>query len=174
MSLLKESFSTVLAGENLVLNGVGNNPLFTGYNNLNGYHVISGAILPREQGNYLVLDNRTGDPIVFPANSSLFQAYFVPTVPLECADLDNVNLQLRLWDDLSFTNSFIPTSSAAVMDFSGTMANSRVFVQVDDGEPMSDYIGYPYIGLAVSNEDITAGVLQVYIYYQTALTPPVV
>ena len=173
MSLLQETSSVTIAGRVLVLNDVGNIPLFSGYNHLNGSHVISGAIVPRVQGNYLVVDNKTGNPIEFPANSSLFQVYFVPTVPLECADLDNVDLQLKLWDDLNFSNSFIPSTGFAVTHFSGTQANSRCFVQMDDGEDMSEYTGFSYIGLTVSNEDITNGVLQVYIYFQTALTPPV-
>lgn len=174
MSLLKETAATVLGGENLLINGLYNNPSFFGSQNLMGYRVLTGALLPREQNNnYLVLDNRTGQPIKFPENSAIFQVYIVPTVPLESANLDNVTMDLTMWNNVDFQDYYYPLYDGTRI-FTGTQANSRVFLQADDGEELNGYIGYPYIGVTVANEDITAGVLQVYIYYVTALTPPVV
>lgn len=169
MSLIKETTAHVLAGQSVIINGVSQEPKFQGYEHLNGAKVISGALLPRTQGDYLVLDNKTGDPLELPSNIGMFQVFFIPTIPLESANLGTASLTFKCFDDINFSNSFTPSFDNPTV--SAEAANARAFIQIDDGEVLSGYIGFPYCGVTVDNEDITAGVLQVYIYYFEAYTP---
>lgn len=43
--------------------------------------------------------------------------------------------------------------------------------EIDRSQFLDSYVGFPYLGVYVDNDDFTAGILQVYIYYYEAATP---
>lgn len=169
MSLLSETASTVIAGKYLKVDQAFNTQ-FRDTKNLKGYSVITGALVPRELGNYLALDNVTGEPIRLPPNVMPYKAFYVPTVPLEGPNLNFSILQLRLWDDVNFSNAFNNWGSLGT--FSGIELNTKCSTEMSDvAGYVSDFTGYTYPGMILGFNPLTAGQLQLYIYYIPCQTP---
>ena len=172
MSLLKETVADVISGDVLTIGNAWGST-FRQYENVNGYSVISGAFVPRDNGSqYLMVDNATGEPMVLPSNIVPWQVYIIPTVPLESTDLSSASVLFNFYDDISFNNSYNPWGTG-YSTLTGEELNSGAFLQVDDGGSFSDFTGFPYLGGEVQSESFTAGSLQIYVYYISAYTPAI-
>lgn len=172
MSLLTETVKTVIEGNNLIVGNTVNNQ-YVYQPNPRGYFVLTGAVEPRGLGNYLLLDNVTGEPVQLPPNTLTYKGFFLPTIPMESTDLTDSQIKLYLYDDTSFSNSYDNWGSNG--RFTGEELNSKAVTEMTDvSGTFSDQAGYSYPGLEVENREFTAGQLQVYIYYIRAQTPVVV
>lgn len=169
MSLLNELTATVVQAEYLSVDQIFSSQ-YSQYQNLKGYHVITGYAEPRNETELLILHNVTNEPLLVPSNSFPIKAFFIPTIPLVSPDLNTSELKFTLFDDTSFSNSYQFYGGQAM---TGAEVNSKAFVEMIDVAssitPVFD--GYPYIGLT-STGDFTAGLIQVYVYYLPCSQPP--
>ena len=169
MSLLTETVSTVIYGNNMIALQAFNTQFVT-KPNAQGYSVITGAIEPREEGNYLLLDNVTGLPVQLPPNVMPYKAFYVPTVPLEGPNLSSSELKLRFWDDVNFSSYQDNWGTYGV--FTAEEMNTKGYTELADSTgSVSDFTGYIYPGMVLESDPLTAGQIQIYIYYITAQTP---
>lgn len=167
MSLLKEIKKTVVEANNFNFLQAWNST-YSGYENLQGYHVLTGYIAPRDESDILLRDNKTDEPVTVPANSFPIKTFLIPEVPLQSPDLANSYLELYFYSNPTFSSSTNPWSS----NFTGEELNTKCLVEMFDvSAVLTDIEGYPYIGFN-SSADFTAGKIQVYMYYLPATLPP--
>lgn len=169
MSLLSETVNTVIQGQFLNIDNAFNAE-FARYPNLRYCQVITGALVPRDvDQDYLVVDNKTLDPVLLPANSIIINVVVAPTIPLESSNLGSAQVSFYLYDNTLFDNRIDWPSHV----LNGNELQAIAFTRPNqDGGLFSDYTEYHYIGGKVLNTAFTAGQLQVYVYYLTAHTPP--
>lgn len=165
MSLLKETVRNVIQGNSVIIgNSLGST--FSQLENFRGYKVVTGASQPRAPGNYLFLDNETGEPIQMPPNSLPIMMFLIPTVPI--LDDGNSYYDIYLYDDTSFSNTYAPWGGNG--SFYGSAINTKAMIGVNsngNGTVFSNFAGYPYVGYESSGNTVTDGTIQIYVYYLT-------
>ena len=170
MSLLSEVKKTVVETDNLQLGFIGNS-IFSGYQNLHGYQVITGYVEPRDVDTFLVLNYDTHQPIQLPSNIFPIKTFLIPEIPLESdSPLEDSYLQMYFYDTPEFNNQYNYNFDWG--QFNGNELNTKVMLEMyDQYTTMSGYVGFPYVGFNMSGS-FTAGKIRMVMYYLPATRPP--
>ena len=171
MSQLSETVVTVQQS-NIGITESATATVFVNLEGLEGYKVIIGSVEPRTPAStYLILDDETGDPVQLPPNTVLYKFFFYPTVPLVSAS-GSMGIGPLLFSDQAMTTFYDPFGWYCQLDQinpKGSSVTALVYAAQPPRAVLSDYVGYPYLGVKVYGgvDPITSGKVKVYLYYNT-------